>query len=203
MIKNDEPRATLICRYPIGSSDMYYAEIGQRDVYVCDDPQRGFHIWGELMGEGEATAIPLCEVFLEYAMLCQPWVDETQAYYMMESFGNGLGQALAQYISDNVLSGGIINPGACALECVLESLNLNFTIHQVGPELRFIICECPFDEIARRTGMPHSELVHVSINSMCQSLLHAIQPELPVSSPVDERIDHIFAMTTQTVETAV
>lgn len=189
------PRATLICRYPIASSDMYYSEQGQRDVFAYDDPQRGFRMWGELMGQGEATTIPLTEVFLEYAMLCEPWADETQAYYLMESFGNGMGQAVAQYISDHILGGEFTNPGACALECVLESLNLNFTIHQIGPELRFIICECPFEEIARRTGIPQSELAHVGINAMCQSLLHAIQPELPVSSPVDERIDHIFAIT--------
>lgn len=202
MLKNAAPRSTLICRYPIASSDMYYTELGQRDVYVCDDPQRGFRIWGEMMGGGVETTIPLCEVFLEYAMLCQPWTDETQAYYMMESFGTGLGHALAQYMGDNILLGSLANPGACALECVLESLNLNFTIHQVGTELRFIICECPFDEIARRTGLPNSELVHVSINALCQNLLHEIQPELSVSSPVDERIDHIFAMNTPNVITA-
>lgn len=194
MSKNAEQRATLICRYPIASGDMYYTELGQRDVYVYDDPQRGFRMWGELMGQGDATTIPLCEVFLEYAMLCQLWTDENQAFYQMESFGEGLGQAVAQYISDNVLSGGFNNPGACALECMLESLNLNFTIHQIGPELRFIILDCPIKEVARRTGMPQSELAHVGINTMCQSLLHAIQPELPVTSPVDERVDHIFAM---------
>jgi hypothetical protein len=195
---HNEIRATLICRYPIASSDMYYAEMGQRDVYVCDDPQRGFRIWGELSGGGETTAISMCEVFLEYAMLCQPWNDETQAYYQMESFGKGLGQAAAIYISDNILANGITHPGACALECVLESLDVSFTMHQIGPELRFIIVECPFEEIAGRTGLPQSELAHVGINAMCQSLLEVIQPELPVSSPVDERVDHIFAMNTQT-----
>lgn len=191
-----ERHATLICRYPIASSEMYYSELGQREVYVSDDPQRGFRVWGEMMGAGEVSAISLCEVFLEYAMFCQPWSDETQAYYMMESFGTGLGEALAQYISDNVLMGGINFPGACALECLLETLNMNFTIHQMGKELRFIICDCPFDEIAQQSGMPHSELVHVSINALCQSLMHAIQPELPVFTPVDDRVDHIFAMAT-------
>jgi len=200
MMKNTEPRATLICRYPIASGDMYYAELGQRDVYVCDDPQRGFRMWGELMGQGDDTAIPMSEVFLEYAMLCQPWADETQAFYQMESFGEGLGQAIAQYINDNILNTCCSYPGACALECLLESLNLNFTIHQIGPELRFIILDCPFEQIARRTGMPQSDLAHVGINAMCQSLLHAIQPELPVSSPVDERVDHIFALSPEILE---
>jgi hypothetical protein len=189
-----QPRATLICRYPIASADMYYAEVGQRDIYVWDDPQYGFRVWGELTGGGDTTAIPLCEVFLEYAMLCQPWNDEEQAYRLMESFGEGLGQAIAQYISDVILVNPPAHAGACALECLLESLNVNFTMHQVGPELRFIIYECPFDEISRRTGMPQSELAHVGINAMCQTLIHVIQPEVPVATPIDERADHIFAV---------
>ena len=32
---------------------------------------------------------------------------------------------------------------------------------------------------------------------MCQALLHVIQPELPVETPVDERVDHIFAIKTE------
>jgi len=191
------PRATLICRYPIASADMYYAELGQRDIYVWDDPQRGFRIWGEMTGMGENTSIPLCEVILEYAMQCQSYNDETQAFYLMESFGVGLGQATALYILDNVLVGSLANPGACALECLLESLHMNFTIHQIGPELRFVICECPFDKIAQQTGLPLSELVHVGINALVQALLHVIQPELPVDAPVEERIDHIFTIRTE------
>ena len=194
MATEPESRATLLCRYPIASADMYYAELGQRDIYVWDDPVRGFRIWGELTGGGENTAIPLCEVYLEYAMQCHTYNDETQAYYQMESFGIGLGQALAIYIQDNILGKTNSYPGICALECLLESLNMNFTLHQVGPELRFVICECPFDKIAQQTGLPLSELTHVGINAMVQALLHMIQPELPVDTPVDERFDHIFAI---------
>ena len=61
-----QTKATLICRYPIASSDMYYSEVGQRDVYVRDDLVHGFQIWGQLTGTGEETAISLCEIFLEY-----------------------------------------------------------------------------------------------------------------------------------------
>lgn len=192
-----ESQVRMLCRYPIASADMYYSELGQREVYACDDPRRGFRIWGELSGAGETSAISLIEVFLEYAMLCQSLYNETEAYYQMESFGKGLGEAAALYIQENVLGQPMANPGACALECVLESMNANFTVGQVGPELRFLICECPFEEIASRTGLPQSELPHVGINAMCQSLLHSVEPEAIVSSPYDERMDHIFAMTTE------
>jgi len=190
-------KATLICRYPIASSDMYYNEVGQRDVYVRDDLLHGFQIWGELNGAGDETAISLCEIFLEYAMFCQTGYEEAQAYAFMESFGSGLGQATGIYMLDNIFLNGLPNPGVCALECVLETLRVDFTIHQIGPELRFIICDCPFEKTAVQTGLPQSELAHVGLNAMCQGLLKVIQPELPVASPVDERYDHIFAIDTE------
>ncbi len=191
-----QTKPTMICRYPIASSDMYYNEVGQRDVFVRDDLLHGFQIWGELTGAGEETAIPLCEIFLEYAMCCQTSYDEGEAYARMESFGSGLGQAVAYYMLDNIFLNGFPNPGVCALECVLETLKVDFTIHQIGPELRFIICDCPFEKTAAQTGLPQTEMAHVGLNAMCQGLLKVIQPELPVASPVDERYDHIFAIDT-------
>jgi len=175
---------------------MYYSEIGQRDVFVRDEPTHGFQIFGELSGAGEDTAISLSEIFLEYAMFCQTGFDEPQAYALMESFGSGLGQATAMFMLDSIFTNGIHNPGVCALECILETLGVNFTLHQIGPELRFIICECPFERIAGQTGLPQSELAHVGLNAMCQGLLKVIQPGLPVASPADERYDHIFAIDT-------
>jgi hypothetical protein len=197
MQESIQTKATLICRYPIASTDMYYNEVGQRDVYARDDLLHGFQIWGELTGAGEETAIPLCEIFLEYAMVCQTGHDENQAYALMESFGSGLGQAVAIYMMDNIFIDRFPNPGVCAMECVLETLKVNFTIHQIGPELRFIICDCPFEKTAGQTGLPQSELAHIGLNAMYQGLLHVIQPELPVASPIDERYDHIFAIDTE------
>ena len=192
-----QTKPTLICRYPIASSDMYYSEVAQRDVFVRDDLLHGFQIWGELTGAGEETSIGLCEIFLEYAMSCQAGSTEDEAYGIMESFGSGLGQAVAMYMLDTTFLDGFPNPGVCAMECVLETLKVDFTLHQVGPELRFIICDCPFERTAAQTGLPQSELAHVGLNAMCQGLLKVIQPELPVASPVDERYDHIFAIDTE------
>ncbi len=192
-----QKKATMICRYPVASSDLYYSEVGQREVFVREDSVHGFQIWGELTGAGEETAISLCEIFLEYAMLCQTGYEEVEAYGRMESFGSGLGQAVAMYMLDNIFLDGFPNPGVCALECVLETLKVNFTVHQIGPELRFILVDCPFEKTSSQTGLPQSELAHVGLNAMCQGLLYVIQPELPVASPVDERYDHVFAIDTE------
>src|SRR5512135_1282680 len=113
MPATNQSQPTLICRYPLATSDMYYNEIGQRDVFVRDDLLHGFQIWGELTGSGPETAISLCEIFLEYAMFCQTGFDDLQAYALMESFGSGLGQATALYMEDNIFMDGFPNPGIC------------------------------------------------------------------------------------------
>lgn len=196
MTQVSERRVTRLCRYPIASADMYYYEVEQRDVCVRDDPEKGFRIWGEIPDVGATTAIGLCEVFLEYAMYCQTWRDLSQAYHSMQAFGERLGKALARYIQDNPPAAMAANLGACALECVLESMNAHFTVEQVGSELRFIVAGCPLHETAERTSLMEVELAHHGINALCQSLIHAIDPDLVVRAPLEARVDHIFSVMT-------
>ena len=193
-----EQRVAHLCQYPLASADMYYCEVNQREVCVCDDPEKGFRIWGEISGGGAVTAIDLCQVFLEYAMYCQTWRDLSQAYCNMQKFGEHLGVALARYIQDSVPVVRAANPGACALECVLESMNAHFTVEQVGPDLRFVVVGCPLDETAEHTGLREVELAHYGINVLCQSLIHAIDPDLVVHAPLEARADHIFSVMTPT-----
>jgi hypothetical protein len=175
---------------------MYYSEVEQRDVCVCDDPEEGLRIWGEIPDVGAVTAVNLCQVFLEYAMYCQTWRDPSQAYCNMQLFGERLGEALARYLKDNAPIEMVANPGACALECVLESMNAHFTVEQVSSELRFIVAGCPLDETAERTGLREVELAHYGINTLCQRLIYAIDPDLVVRAPLEARADHIFSVMT-------
>jgi hypothetical protein len=114
----------------------------------------------------------------------------------MQAFGERLGEALARYIKDNAPAEMATNPGACALECVLESMNAHFTVEQVGSELRFIVAGCPLHETAERTGLMEVELAHHGINTLCQRLIHAMEPDLVVRAPLEARADHIFSVMT-------
>jgi hypothetical protein len=40
------------------------------------------------------------------------------------------------------------------------------------------------------------ELAHHGINALCQSLIHAIDPDLVVRAPLKTRADHIFSVMT-------
>jgi len=194
MMHVSERRVTRLCQYPIASADMYYCEVNQRDVCVCDDPEKGLRIWGEIPSGGTVTAVDLCQIFLEYAMYCQTWRDLSQAYCAMQEFGECLGVALARYIQDSVLIERAANPGAYALESVLKSMNAHFTVEQVGPELRFIVACCQLQETAEHTGLMEVELAHYGINALCQSLIHAIDPDQVVHAPLAARADHIFSV---------
>ena len=196
MINVPERGITRLRRYSIASADMYYCEVNQRDVCVCDDPEKGLRIWGEIPGGRAVTAVGLCQIFLEYAMYCQTWRDESQTCCNMRGFGECLGAALARYIQDNIPLERTTNPGAYALKCVLESMNAHFTVEQVGPELRFIVDGCQLRETADQTGLREVELAHQGINALCQSLIHTLDPELVVRAPLEAHADHIFSVTT-------
>ena len=196
MIHVSERRVAHLCLYRIASADMYYCEVNQRDVCVCDDPEKGFRIWGEIPGGRAVTAVDLCQIFLEYAMYCQQWRDLSQARCNMQEFGECLGVALAQYIQDSVPVERAVNLGAYALQCVLESMNARFTVKQVGPESCFIVAGCQLRETAEHTGLMEVELAHYGINALCQSLIHAIDPNLVVHVPLEARVDHIFSVMT-------
>ena len=189
-----DPCATRLFRYPIASADMYYCEVNQRDVYVSDDPEDGLRIWGEIPGGGPVTAIDLCQIFLEYAMYCQTWRDQSQAHRQMTDFGESLGEALAKYLKANAPVDLVTNPGACALECVLESMGANFTVEQVDAELRFAVASCPLREAARRTGLMEVELAQCGIDALCQSLIRAIDPDLMVYIPPERQVNYTLSV---------
>ena len=173
-----KPHIKRIGRYAIASADMYYSEMGQRNMFVCDDPEKGLHIWGEMSVDGDNTSIDLCQIFLEYALFCQTARDIERSYNEMRSFGERLGEMLAEYIKDTPFFRVVSDPGACALEGVLEAVHAHLSIEHVGPELRFIVAGCPLLDASERTGLRETELAQFGFNVMCQSLIHNIDPHL-------------------------
>ncbi len=189
---------TRICRYTIASSDMYYTELEQRDVYVQEDPQKGFQIWAEVVGGGPATGIPLCQVFLEYAMYSRTWCNPDEAIYNIQEFGKRLGLALAKFMEENPPAQTSNCKGACALMCLLESMKVQLSVEQVGPELRFVFAQCPLLETAELTGLRETDLALYGVNAMCQSLINAVDPGLTLHTP--EKISKEFAFVVETAD---
>jgi formate transporter len=192
-----ENQVTHLYRYFLASADMYYAEIGQRDVCVSINPEGNLRIWGEMPEVGAASAISLCEVFLEYAMYCRTWKDADKAYNVMKGFGEFLGEALTKYLGEALQFENTKNPAACALECVLESLNAQVSIEQVGSELSFFIADCPIHAAAKKTGLHEEELAYYGFNVMLQSLIHNIDPNMSLSSPPKIQANQSYSINLQ------
>lgn len=184
-----------ICSYQIASSDLYYAEMAQRDIFAYDDPRYGYRIWGELHGQGPKTQVDLCQMLLEYGMYLRSWCSDAEAHANMEDFGTRLGLALAGLLNNNPPAQMDTNPGACALMCVFESMNVEITIQQIGPELHFLLATCPVHEVAVQTGMREVELAHVGVNALCQSLIYAVDPGLAISIPAHDYEEVLYTLT--------
>lgn len=189
---NSQP--SRLCRYSIASTDMYYTELEQRDVFAHDDPQKGFQIWGQIPGGGASTSIDLCQMFLEYAMYSRTWCRPDEAIYNVQGFGTRLGLALAKFMQGNPPPESSTCVGACALMCLLESMNVQLNIEQVGPELRFIFAECPLVETAERTGLREADLALYGVNAMCQSMVNAIDPHLTIHMPARISQEFVYAV---------
>lgn len=180
---NIQFRSKHLYRYAIGCGDMHYTEIEQRDVFVQDDPENGFRVWGEIVGGGPATSVCLCQMFLEYAMFSQSLCNPDQATSNIMAFGKNLGLALANFIQSYSPANESSSKGTCGLMCVLEALNVKFEVFQVGSELRFIFATCPLVEKAEQTGLHEVDLAMYGVNAMCQSLVNALDPNLVLHTP--------------------
>lgn len=196
MVKKNvyQPHVTRLFTYIIASADMYYSEENQRTICICDDPKKGLLIWGEIPDARDITAANLCEILLEYAMTCNAMCDPSQAVRQMEIFGDRLGRMLAGYIRDTMPVEKTTHLAACGLECIIESLGVNFTVEQDKIELRFTLDSCPVSKTAERTGLRHVELARDGMKCLCRSLTHTINPDLIVNTPVESDVKQVFSV---------
>jgi hypothetical protein len=197
--KTPQPRVNRIYRYSIASSDMYYTELEQRDVFVSDDPDNGFQIWGQIAGGGPATSVCLCQMLLEYAMYCHSWSSMREAVFNMRAFGEQLGVALAKFIQDTPPVEFGQNAGACSLMYLWEAMDIQFTVEQIGPEMRFKFANCPLEEVALRNGLRDVDLALYGVNSLCQTLIHIVDPHMEILTPLEAHKDFVFAVKETTV----
>jgi hypothetical protein len=118
----------------------------------------------------------------------------SQALRQMEMFGDRIGRLLANYILENVPIEKAVHPAACGLECIVESMDVDFTVEQDGNELRFILDHCPVDETAKRTGLSYADLARYGLKGLCRSLIYTIDPELTIDTPIESDIEQVFSV---------
>jgi hypothetical protein len=189
-----QPQTTHLFSYPIASADMFYSVENEREVCISHDPDFGFHIWGELLGVGEKSAVDLCDIFFEYALTCSALGDYSQTLRSMESFGVRLGKHLAEYVKAINLVERNQDWGTFALGCVMEAMHATAIMEQGDSGFRFIVQSCPICESARGMCLPYVDLVHLGFYKLCQSLIKELDPYLKLCAPAFSAADHLFSV---------
>ena len=184
---------THLCRYAIASADMYYTELGERDVFLKTDEQGNFHILGETVGGDASTAIELCQVFLEYAMYCCALCNPDEALCSMQGFAQHIGRSIGEFLKENTCLFKSDNPTDLALEHLFQTMNAHISIRYSGAIEHFIVVDCPLENAAEHSGLRDIELAHHGINSMCKSMIQAISPEVTLAT--SPKIQPEFAFT--------
>jgi hypothetical protein len=189
-----ESSAVHLFRYMLASADMYYSEVEERDVFIGNDENGAFSIWGETAEGGPATKISLCEVFLEYGLYCCSWCSLGERLYHMQNFGERLGHAVSRYLQENptLLAGG--DRAVRALEDVFGAIGACFAAEYAQDEIRFTVTDCPLENTARHSGLANLELAHHGINAMCRSLIIDLDPGATVNASSEIRPGFILTI---------
>ncbi len=173
-----------ILTYPIASGELHYAVENERTVYVQDEPETGFSLYGQLAGATEASSVNLAEVLLEFAMTWNTRGDPSEAQRQMGIFGGHIGEALAAQSATNEPFNSALGLAACALGDVLRSLDASFAYYQTPNQAKYQLDACPLCAAAEATGLVgEAELAYHGLNAICQSLVSAIDPQLRVQLP--------------------
>ncbi len=122
----------------------------------------------------------------------QGWLAD--AYREMDRFGARLGEALAVRIMQSTPAETAVHRAACALECVLESLGVHFTVQQATGELSYTLDLCPLCEKSAQSGLKEVELAHHGLNALCTSLIRSLDPGLKVRLPASPTVAQIFSV---------
>jgi hypothetical protein len=162
----------------MASADMYYSEVGTRDVFLSTDERGNFQIWAQIVGEDDSTAINLCEIFLEYAMYCCIWWNQDEALHLMQDFAGQIGRSISKCLKENACLLKWDNPIDRVLEHLFGTINAHVTIDHSGAMEHFIVLDSPLEIAAEHSGLRNIELAHHGLNVMCQNMIQAFDPDV-------------------------
>lgn len=166
-----------LCRYSMASADMYYSEVGTRDVFLSADERGNFQIWAQIVEEDASTAINLCEIFLEYAMYCCTWCNRDESLCHMQDFAEEIGDSIGECLKENACLRQWDHPIERVLKHLFETMNAHVAIDHFGAREHFIVMDAPLEIAAEHSGLRNIELAHHGVNVMCQHIVQAVNPE--------------------------
>lgn len=180
--------------YSIASTDMFFCEMEQRDVFIAEDDAGRILIWAETCGQTESNKIELCGIFLEYALYCATSYPPGEAAYNMSLFGTRLGELLAAHLRRDPRTRTDPSPALHALECVFTSMHAGYFEDQGAAGVRFVVTRSPLEQQAKQSGLSDVELARLGMNAMCESLCHGMDPGLAIAVMPATRPEFMFTL---------
>ncbi len=170
--------------YALASADLRYIEIGEREIYLRSDPDKGLVFRGEIPGCGPDCYVDLSEILLEYAMSCEGCSRPELASEMLNHFGDHLGHV---YVDNALQENQELDPAgkiSAALNCTLNSMGAKFTEDKQARRIEYSLDCCPLSECAKDTGLNRSvEMAYLTFIALCNGLMSRLAPEWTLVHP--------------------
>lgn len=182
-----ETQEAPVFSYIIASADMRYIEVGEREIYLRNNPKAGLIYQGEIPGCGPGCHIDLSAILLEYVMSCEGCKEQGLALKEVVRFGEQLGDILAARTQPELAGLSASTRLASVFKCVLNSMHATFTEETKGDYLEYSLECCPVSDCAESSGHGRSvELALSAFVALCNSLVKTLAPDWVLSQPSPE-----------------
>jgi hypothetical protein len=187
MTENLEIQDAPIFSYAIASGDMRYIEIGEREIYLRNDPKVGLIYRGEIAGCGPECHFELNEILLEFAMSCEGCREESFATKEVIQFGEHLGEVLLARTARDIAELPTIEKLSSVSKCMLNSMSARYIEEIKEDQLQYSLDCCPLRECAMNTGLNRNvDMAHLSFVALWKSLISNLAPGWVLMHPSDE-----------------
>jgi hypothetical protein len=136
----------LVYSFPLASANMRYVEVGEREIFLLDDPQIGLIFRGEIAGCGPGCSIDLSEILLEFAMICEDCGDSGISIEEAARFGTTLGDILIKRSQDTGANLSAMEKTALEIRVVLNSMSVDYKESILEMGLEYELECCPLTE---------------------------------------------------------
>lgn len=180
---NDEP----VFSYAIASGDMRYIQIGERDIYLRNDPNIGLIYRGEIAGCGPECYFELNEILLEYAMSCEGCREENFATKEVIQFGKHLGEVMLARTASDIAELPTIEKLASLSRSMLNSMSAKYIEEIKEDQLHYSLDCCPLRECAMNTGLNRNvDMAYLSFVALWKSLVSNLAPRWELRHPSEK-----------------
>ena len=184
MTRTLDAQEGAVFSYTLASADLRYIEIGERDIYLRRDPDKGLVFRGEIAGCGPDCYVDLSEILLEYAMSCEGCSRPELSTEMLIHFGDHLGQVYVEKTSHDTEHLDAAEVISKAFNCILNSMDAKFTEDKQANQIEFSLDCCPLSECAKDTGLNRSvEMAYLAFIALVNGVLSRLSPEWTLVRP--------------------